>query len=616
MSTQTPHRPSHRHDNHHSQVVDHLADSFMAAVYHCQQSGGGRPKWSRYAGLHDAAAAAAFDVEAQTLLKRSRPLRHALGRACGVGAGQPNAAAARAHFVELLEHELAASPAHALRSFEALLGMNGQVHRPSADSELRAGGVLLDLSRQTRRASRGSGRRATRDVRRVLLPLLLLNAIIVGVMAAGPVMSLFLDIDLPAGAPLEVALSAFAVWALAFIPGWLLVRFLDRRAGALWDEYVIHLHRLGLDDPGNLPEPPRTSAYYATWRDDGGLARTGLRNIYREKFDAYYGRSVSRFGTDEDRPVRPEALFPVFLTTAILAVAWTAVFYDTGLTFGAVSAPTTWTILAFAFMGAYLYFVQALMRRYFQADLRAGAYVSGFVRIVSAMIVAAVLQASLFPEIPAEAAIAVAFVVGWFPDVGLQWLLRVASRRLRGAVPSIEPAYPLNRLDGLNVWYEARLLEEGIEDLQNLATAKLVDVLLHTRVPVARLVDWVDQALLLIHLPAEPLLVEQKGMTHKTRAQHATEDGSSHQRLALRKCGIRSATSLLRALHPDRDADEHARLLGLLAKYGFPRPAVESLYQVVLADPRLAVVVNWQEGDAEPRATVRLGSGARTPPGA
>jgi hypothetical protein len=258
-------------------------------------------------------------------------------------------------------------------------------------------------------------------------------------------------------------------------------------------------------------------------------------------------------------------------------------------------------------MGAYLYFVQALMRRYFQADLRAGAYVSGYVRIVSAMIVAAVLQASLFPQIPAEAAIATAFVIGWFPDVGLQWLLRVASRRLRGAVPSVEPAYPLNRLDGLNVWYEARLLEEGIEDLQNLATAKFVDVLLHTRVPVARLVDWVDQALLLIHLPAEPVLVEQKGMTHKSRALHAAEGGLTHHRLSLRSCGIRSATGLLRALHEKRSRTERDRLLDLLEKLGFPRAAVESLHDVINADPRLAVVVNWQEGDAEARTSVRLG---------
>ena len=56
-------------------------------------------------------------------------------------------------------------------------------------------------------------------------------------------------------------------------------------------------------------------------------------------------------------------------------------------------------------MGAYLYFLQTLMRRYFQADLRAGRVrqlaTSG---LVSALIIAAVLQASLLPQMPAEAA--------------------------------------------------------------------------------------------------------------------------------------------------------------------------------------------------------------------
>jgi hypothetical protein len=284
-------------------------------------------------------------------------------------------------------------------------------------------------------------------------------------------------------------------------------------------------------------------------------------------------------------------LFPVFLCTAILAVGWTAILYDAAGSFSAVADPTVWTVLSFAFMGAYVYFLQALMRRYFQADLRAGAYVSGYIRIVTALLVTTVLAGTLFPQLPAEAALSIAFIVGWFPDVGVRWLLRVASRGLRGRVPSMDPAYPLNRLDGLNVWYEARLLEEGIEDLQNLATAKVVDVLLHTRVPVARLVDWIDQALLLIHLPAES--------ADRSEGPHDGEGERVHPRHRLRQYGVRSATALLRALHPDRD--------DALAGPDFPRAAIETLYEVIAADPRLAVVINWQEGDVEARGPVRLG---------
>src|SRR6266702_2691191 len=52
------------------------------------------------------------------------------------------------------------------------------------------------------------------------------------------------------------ALKLFALWCLAFLPGWLYVRFLDLRAEALWNEYVLNLHRLGWDSTGLLPQAP------------------------------------------------------------------------------------------------------------------------------------------------------------------------------------------------------------------------------------------------------------------------------------------------------------------------------------------------------------------------
>ena len=93
-----------------------------------------------------------------------------------------------------------------------------------------------------------------------------------------------------------------------------------------------------------------------------------------------------------------------------------------------------------------------------------------------------------------------AFVVGFFPLVGLQALQRIAGKVLHVVVQQTAPEYPLEQLDGLNIWYEARLAEEGVEDMQNLTTMNPVDVILHTRAPVGRLIDWIDQAFLLIHL--------------------------------------------------------------------------------------------------------------------
>ena len=146
----------------------------------------------------------------------------------------------------------------------------------------------------------------------------------------------------------------------------------------------------------------------------------------------------------------------------------------------------------------------------------------------------------------------VAFVVGVFPLVALQALQRAASRVLQTVVPQVTPRYPLSDLDGVNIWYEARLVEEGIEDMQNLATANLVDVILHTRVPVGRLVDWLDQASLALHLPP-------RQQPHVD----AAHDDDGLTRTALEARGIRTASDLIKAWpasSPERgERRRHAR---------------------------------------------------------
>ena len=302
-----------------------------------------------------------------------------------------------------------------------------------------------------------------------------------------------LQVRPPAGV---LALEIFTVWSLSFLPGWLYIRFLGQRAGALWDEYVLNLHRLRWDSPRHLPKPPVNSDFYAEWLGDGGALMVHRSNIYQQKFDAYYGRSVSRSGHGEGPLVRIETLFPVFLTTAVLAVCWTAVLWSPRFTSDPASV---WDVLKFGFLGAYSFILQMLVRRFFQSDLRPAAYANALLRLIVVLILVSALF-QIMPQDNLRAAAAIAFLIGFFPLVGMQAMQRFAATALRVVVPSLSPPYPLNQIDGLSVWYEARLLEEGIEDMQSLATANFVDVILHTRVPVGRLVDWVDQAHLYLHL--------------------------------------------------------------------------------------------------------------------
>jgi hypothetical protein len=444
----------------------------------------------------------------------------------------------------------------------------------------------------------------------------------------------------PPGAPPAgiVALGVFAVWSLSFLPGWMYVRFLDQRAGALWDEYVLNLHRLGWDNPRHLPKPQVNSQFYAEWFESGGDLLTYRPNIYRQKFDTYYGKSVSETRHGTEFRVQTETLFPVFLLTATLAACWTAVLWNPSF---ASSPSSVWDILKFGFLGAYSFILQMLIRRFFQSDLRPSAYAHAMLRIIVVLILVAALH-QLLPQGNPRTEAVIAFILGFFPLVGMQALQRMAAAVLRAVVPSLNQPYPLNQIDGLSIWYEARLLEEGIEDMQSLATANFVDVMLHTRVPAGRLVDWVDQAHLYLQLDRiehgwfeRTLAARHVKLSSKNTDNTSKKAGESPKddirpfaqkndrvasdsivrgsvtetsragtwtRTMLRQLGIRKATDLLQAVPPEHidpetplaQDDPAAEHLKALEDAGLDLAQLRSIVRVLSRDSSLAPVWNWQ----------------------
>jgi hypothetical protein len=423
-------------------------------------------------------------------------------------------------------------------------------------------------------------------------------------------------------------LKLFALWCLAFLPGWLYVRFIGLRAKALWNEYVLNLHRLGWDRPENLPEPPRASEFHRQWEQKYRL-QPADENIYQQKFEAYYGRDVRRAalkdrpdagpgtsqagrgratGEAKDYQVSTESLFPVFLATAVLAVGWSAVLWDTRF----VSAPDgAWDVLKYGFIGAYAFVTSMLIRRFYQSDLRPSAYASAVFRIILVLLIVAVLYqvTGNTTTMATHAELAVAFIIGFFPLAGIQFLQRVTSRTLQLAVPQITSEYPLDQLDGLNLWYEARLTEEGVEDMQNLTTMNLVDVILHTRVPPGRLVDWTDQAFLLIHLDKadrkamKALRKPEPGQGHQDTVTTCAEPGAQSgaiARLNLRRVGIRTATDLLKAFSKEVQAPGASAPKRVFVPPPkdqvppLPKSQLRLLVTVLAREPGLAPIWNWQ----------------------
>ena len=145
------------------------------------------------------------------------------------------------------------------------------------------------------------------------------------------------------------------IGVLSFLPGWLYIRFIGQRAGAVWDEYVLNLHRLGLDEPQHLPQPPVNSEYFRPWYEGGGPTLSRHSNIYRQKFDAYYGRSVSLSG--QDSRVKNGDAVPHRARHGRLRRRLDRAAVEQGLRRG---SGDDFEVLGFGFLGAYLFDVQML----------------------------------------------------------------------------------------------------------------------------------------------------------------------------------------------------------------------------------------------------------------
>lgn len=335
------------------------------------------------------------------------------------------------------------------------------------------------------------------------------------------------------------AAKIFAIFVLTVLPGWLYMQFVATRGRTLWEGYVTNLFRLRVDDYRNLPEPPHGSVEHQLWTAAGGPHAGHAGVLYRRKFEAAYASTVT-VGRWEDAAgsrARGEGFAPVWITTLLTAFGWVAVLaptYAGAMVFGGgevlLGDPPQpfrfplWEALAFGFVGAYWFNLQSLARRFFQNDLRTNAYISAITRYV----VVAVLVAAAFAirdllgaggsTVPGWFN-GVAFAIGVFPNLGLQLVMKAVTKVV-GRFADLDNQFPLTHLDGLSMWYEARLVEEGVEDLENLATADIVDLLLATRVPVGRTVDWIDQAYLYLRVTGP------------------------EQRRRLRTLGIRTATDL------------------------------------------------------------------------
>jgi tetratricopeptide (TPR) repeat protein len=252
------------------------------------------------------------------------------------------------------------------------------------------------------------------------------------------------------------------------------------------------------------------------------LKRLGMQyRDFEDRFDAVYGGGKNLMRTAA----------PVILATVIILVGWWMVFYPPSesqplestqpataeaLEEDAQGEPSTQsdapeplhrpfvapnlTPVVFGFLGAYTMVIGSLGRRYLTDDLKPKAFTTVVWDVLLMWSIIWTLSQLEGPfASSSEWAPPVYFVLGLIPEAGLDLIKAIASAALRIRLRSYNE-YPLTRIQGLDRWNSKRLMEEGIENVQHLATADIIELLLRTRFPPERIVDWIDQALLQIHL--------------------------------------------------------------------------------------------------------------------
>lgn len=399
-----------------------------------------------------------------------------------------------------------------------------------------------------------------------------------------------------------MVLRGIFLFVMVVTPGALYVLFLWTRRRGIFNEYLVNLDRLGLLERRDLTPLSDNGAAdveeESTWR-----LRVGG---YLQKFQAAFGPLGPQLETQllsaadlRATLVQPHwaeeaaasasgtpskgAVAPLVLSTILCALGWFLALppwvypepKDIGEVCSLAMSPVQQPAV-FAFLGAYFFSVTMLFRRFVRRDLRTSAYMAFVLRVATSVIFVWVAQrllpGAVLGGLASDRAMCViGFIIGVFPPVIWQ-LLRSFLKAMRMQLPAFETNLPINDLDGVNVWHRARLEDEDIESIPSMATADLVDLLLQTKFPPDRIIDWMDQAILYTCLGPEAA-------------------GASRRHL-LRQHGIRTATQLVYEYRRSVKRQDVASLEAILPHDG--RSQLRSIVDALLTNPNLDLIRRWR----------------------
>ena len=189
---------------------------------------------------------------------------------------------------------------------------------------------------------------------------------------------------------------------------------------------------------------------------------------------------------------------------------------------GLGEVPLVITSLKYGFLGAYLYSIQLIYRRYTTLDLQPTVYMNCALTLIAGF----AFNFTAFRAInefngPNEGGITtgmfaiIAFSLGYFPLLAIRWFNQITASALGSGNQSQATSLPLSVIDGISQFHESRLRDEGIDNVQNLASARIDEILINTRFNAQQVLEWVDQAILHSYLNPDSIDSFRRGGVRK-----------------------------------------------------------------------------------------------------
>lgn len=200
----------------------------------------------------------------------------------------------------------------------------------------------------------------------------------------------------------------------------------------------------------------------------------------------------------------------------------------------------------FGFLGAWIYFINQLVRSFFTCDLTPRILVAGNIRMITGSILALVIAFALPVSLGSTDAAAagdtqlmhyvplIGFFIGYFPERGLLYLRKLVANYAMGlAQPERSNSAALATLSGVSYTHELRLGWEGYDNVENLAQADPVDLTLRTGFPYRQTSQWIGEAWLRAHLGASfDAFREKSGITSSFELGELLRRGGAEHRAA------------------------------------------------------------------------------------